>query len=111
MLIEKQMIVAEMRATHVPVKILGLQIERENIRQDRIQRAGDVLGCRRLEIGRRGQRRLLPALELLPLRRREFFHGYDGFESWAACGLKKTPRADPEPTRPGSNRPWPWQDS
>jgi hypothetical protein len=51
------MIIAEMRPADVPVEILGLEVEREAVRQDGIERAGDVLaGVERRSVGvcRRG---------------------------------------------------------
>jgi hypothetical protein len=41
----------------MPVEILGLEIKRESIGQQRIQRAGNVLGGIGAEIGRRGETR------------------------------------------------------
>ena len=35
------MVVTEMRTAHVPVKVLGLDVEREAIRNDAIERVGD----------------------------------------------------------------------
>ena len=40
-----------MRATHVPVEVFGLHVEREHIRQDGVHRRGDVFGRRSREIG------------------------------------------------------------
>ena len=42
LLIEQQMIVAEMRPAHVPMKILSLEIQRVKIREQRVLGAGDV---------------------------------------------------------------------
>src|ERR1700704_2960392 len=55
LLIEQQMVITEVRATHVPVEILGFHIEREYVGQDGIHGTGDVLGRSGLEVGRRGQ--------------------------------------------------------
>ena len=49
------MVVAEMRAAHMPVEVLGLYVERESIGQQRVERAGHVLGGVRAEIGRRSK--------------------------------------------------------
>jgi hypothetical protein len=44
LLVEKKMVVAEMRSGDVPVEVLRLQVEREVVRQQRIQRSRDVAG-------------------------------------------------------------------
>jgi hypothetical protein len=53
LLVEQQVIVAEMRTAHVPMEILGLEVERKRIGQDLIElgrvRADGVVG----KIGRR----------------------------------------------------------
>src|SRR3546814_18835013 len=54
--VEHQVIIVEMRAGDMPVEILGLEIERERIGEDAVQRFGDCLGGVGLEIGRRLQR-------------------------------------------------------
>src|SRR5579862_3139023 len=46
------MIVAKMRAADMPVEILGLEIERETIRQRRVQRLRHRFGRVALEVGR-----------------------------------------------------------
>ena len=46
------MIVAEMRSAHVPVEVLGLQVEGEDVRQDDVHRSGDVSGRPRLQVRR-----------------------------------------------------------
>jgi hypothetical protein len=43
LLVEHQVVVAEMGSAHVPVKILRLEIKRKDIGQDRVHRAGNVL--------------------------------------------------------------------
>src|SRR6185437_4593348 len=53
------MIVAEMRPTHMPVEVLRFEIQRKDIRQQSVQRSGDVFHGFLVEIGRRSQRRLL----------------------------------------------------
>src|SRR5215472_7959768 len=55
LLVEQQMIVAEMRSRHVPVKILGLQIEREGVGEQRPKCCGNVLDRVGAELGRRLQ--------------------------------------------------------
>ncbi len=55
MLVEQQMVVTEMRSGHVPVEVLGFEIEREHIRQHGGCAGGDVLhrvatqSCRRFQ--------------------------------------------------------------
>ena len=44
LLVEHEVVVAKVRSAHVPVEILGLQVHRENVGEDRIERAGDVVG-------------------------------------------------------------------
>src|SRR5882757_7759381 len=45
LLVEQKVIVAKIRTAHVPVKILGLRIEREHIREQCREGCGDIL-CR-----------------------------------------------------------------
>ena len=61
--VEQQVVVAKVRATHVPVKVLGLQVQREDIGQDCIRGAGEISRGTSLQIGRRGKRRVTPLLE------------------------------------------------
>jgi len=42
LLVQQQVIIAKMRARHVPVEILGFQVQREGIRQQRVQRTRDI---------------------------------------------------------------------
>ena len=56
MLVEKEVIVAKMRPRHVPVKVLGLEVEREHVGKESIQRPRDVPHCIGLEVGRRVER-------------------------------------------------------
>src|SRR5260370_36072202 len=49
------MIVAEMRARHVPVEILGLEVERIDVGQQNVERAGEFLGGVGAEICRGGE--------------------------------------------------------
>ena len=52
-LIEQQVIVAEMRPTHVPMEVLGLQIQREYIGEDCVHAGRDVPRGRGPQIRRR----------------------------------------------------------
>ena len=61
MLIEHQMIIAEMRSGNVPVKILCLEIKRKTVRQNSVQCFGYSLFC----IVTRGH--CLSPCELLPV--------------------------------------------
>ncbi len=42
LLIEQQMIVAKMRTAHMPVKVLGLHVQRERIGQQPVEGFGNV---------------------------------------------------------------------
>src|SRR5262249_10871430 len=42
--VEQEVVIAKMWPADVPVKVLGLQIERESIGQQCIERAGNILG-------------------------------------------------------------------
>src|SRR6266436_6429329 len=55
MFVEQQVVVAKMRATHVPVEIFRLQVECEHVRQNGVHGTGNVLGGGTCEIGRCGQ--------------------------------------------------------
>jgi len=57
--VEEQMVIAKMRAAHVPVEVFGLQVEAENIGEKCIERAGDVLHGLGAEVGGSIQRCLL----------------------------------------------------
>ena len=50
------MIVAEMRTGHVPMEVLRFQIKREHVREDHVERAGDIQHGGRLQVGRRAKR-------------------------------------------------------
>ena len=65
LLVQQQVIVAKMRPAHVPVKVLGLQIERKDVRQDGVHGPGNVLGRVGFQVGRGGQRGLAPHHEVL----------------------------------------------
>ena len=48
LLVQEKVIVAKVRPGHVPMKVLGLEIERERVGKKKVQRAGDVAhGVRR----------------------------------------------------------------
>src|SRR5437867_4649306 len=51
LLVEQQMVVANMAAAHVPVKVLCLHVKREDIRKQLTQVACDLLDCIPTEIG------------------------------------------------------------
>ena len=53
LVVEQQVIVAEMRSRDVPVEVLGLEIEREAVRQRAVQRIRHALGVVAIEIGGR----------------------------------------------------------
>ena len=65
LLVEHQMIVAEMRSADVPVEVLGLQIKREHIGEQRVERAGDIAAGIVAEIGGGLERRLAAVLYVL----------------------------------------------
>jgi hypothetical protein len=51
LLVEQQMIVAEVRARHVPMEVLGLHVEGECIGQQPVHGLGDVAHARLREVG------------------------------------------------------------
>jgi hypothetical protein len=53
LLVEQQVVIAEVWTRHVPVEVLGLQIEREGIGHQCPQRRGDVLDRIGTQFGRR----------------------------------------------------------
>ena len=72
LLVEQQVVVAEMRPADVPVEILGLEIEREGIGQDAVQRLGNLGDRLVVEVGRGVEfGRGVAALEL-----GDFAHGF-----------------------------------
>jgi hypothetical protein len=73
-LVEKQMVIAEVRATHVPVEIFGFQIEREHVGQNGVHCRCDVPGRRSCEVGRSFQRRVTPLQKFYGFSRGSFFH-------------------------------------
>src|SRR5262249_20977026 len=70
LLIEKQMVIAEMRPADVPMKVLGLEIERKYVGQQSIQRPTDVLRRVRAEVGWCRQRRFAELRRILGLGHR-----------------------------------------
>ena len=42
LLVKEKMIVAEVRSTDVPMKVLGLEIERQGVGEDAVQRGGNL---------------------------------------------------------------------
>ncbi|MNT35183.1 hypothetical protein D3C72_1712020 [compost metagenome] len=51
--VQQRVIITEMRTGNMPVEILGLDVEREDIRQQRGQRSGDVAARFSAKVGRR----------------------------------------------------------
>src|ERR1700676_5167719 len=62
------MVVTEVWATHVPMEVFCFQVKRKSICQDRVHSTGDVFRRRCSEVGRRYQRRVLPALKVFRLQ-------------------------------------------
>src|SRR5215813_14204060 len=56
LLVEEEMIVAEVRAGYVPMEILGLQVKRKHIGEQDIERAGDLRHGVGAQVGRRIER-------------------------------------------------------
>jgi hypothetical protein len=65
LLVEHQVVVAEVRAAQVPVEVLRLQVQREDVGEDAVHRAGDVTRGLRRQVGRRGEGRALAVLRCL----------------------------------------------
>src|ERR1700676_2074348 len=63
------MVVTEVRATNVPMEVFCFQVMRKSICKNRIHRSADVFCSRCGKIGRRNQRSVLTALEVLRLQR------------------------------------------
>src|SRR5581483_1419347 len=51
LLVEQQVVVAEMRSADVPVKILGFQVQRETVGEEAVESAGDIFRGIGAEIG------------------------------------------------------------
>src|SRR6516162_1062863 len=56
MFIEHQMMVSEVHARHMPVKVFGLEVERKNVGQQYSEGAADVTDCVCADIGRSCER-------------------------------------------------------
>jgi hypothetical protein len=54
--VQQQVIIAEVRPAHVPVEVLGLQVEREHVRQDSVHGSGDIPTRLWSQVGGRDQR-------------------------------------------------------
>jgi hypothetical protein len=54
--VEEQMIVAEVRARHMPVEIFGLQVKRKHVGEQDIERAGNLRHGVGAQVGRRIER-------------------------------------------------------
>jgi len=65
LLVEQQMIIAEVRPADVPVKILGLEVERKRVGRDLVQLGGKLAHRIVGQIGRRiqGRGRLAACIE------------------------------------------------
>ncbi len=91
LLIEQQMVVAEMRSAHVPVEVLGFQIQRKYIGEDGIHAAADVFRGLRAQIrgGRQGCR--APALEslALPAALIALGHVFRASLEGCSCGMRQ----------------------
>ena len=81
LLVEQQMVVAEVRPADVPVEILGLEIERKAVGQDAVQRLGNVAtpsSTRSVGVSRSAA--VLPRFELVSLCSRDrLVHGVDAW--------------------------------
>src|SRR5205807_1412195 len=69
LLVQEKMIVAEVRTRHMPMEVLRFQVEREHIREQGIERPGNVAHSIGREISRRRERRFAQFLCFLD------FHG------------------------------------
>jgi len=48
LIVEQQVVIAKMRTRHVPMKVLGFEIEREHVGQQCIERCGNIAPVRAL---------------------------------------------------------------
>ena len=92
LLVEQQMIVAEMRAADMPMEVLGLEIERENVGEDLVELGGQFPDGSRWKIGRRikCRRRLVARIE-----GSDFAHGghlTDWMDGTERCRLSRRHR-------------------
>jgi len=67
--IEQQMVIPKVRAAHVPMEVLGLEVEREGIGKHAVERRGNISGRRCFQVGRSRKCAVTPAHELLGLLR------------------------------------------
>jgi hypothetical protein len=63
LLVQQQVVVAEVWTAHVPVEVLGLEVEGEGVRQKAVERRGGVPGALALEVGRGDERRGTASLD------------------------------------------------
>src|SRR5258708_33280918 len=56
LLVEEEMIVAEVGARYMPMEILGLQVKRKHVGEQNIERAGDLRHGVGAQVGRRIER-------------------------------------------------------
>lgn len=63
--VEQQAVIAEVRAAHMPVEVLHLQMEREYVCQNGVHGSCDIFRRRRLQVGGSGQGAFLPELQVL----------------------------------------------
>src|SRR5262249_8617565 len=75
LLVEEQVVIAEVRTRGVPVEVLGLQIEREEVREQEIHRRRYVLRRRGPQIRGRLQRNHASGLRVGPLHSDSSFFG------------------------------------
>jgi hypothetical protein len=65
LIVEQQVIVAEMRARYVPVEILGLDVKRVDVGQQDVEGAGEILGRVGAKIGGSGKRGRFARLDVV----------------------------------------------
>src|SRR5262249_57962698 len=56
LLVEQQVVVAEMRSAHVPMEVLRLHVEREHVGQNGVDGSGNGTDRLAAEVGGRGER-------------------------------------------------------
>jgi hypothetical protein len=64
LLVEEEVVIAEVRTRDVPMKVLGLEIEREHVGKKLIERCGDVAPGVGAKVGRGLQRRRAALLDV-----------------------------------------------
>src|SRR5262249_55616109 len=72
--VEQQVVVTEMRSTHVPMEVLGLYVECEHVREHAVQGRGDITHGVRPQVGGRFETLLASRLEIAHLRFRCCLH-------------------------------------